>query len=147
LSLPEYRSSGVLNQNDKKTPHKKKNRVLGVYSVRPASVGRTLFNQKKIMRTIYFKFVVQKTAEGKSIFVAVIPDDMLGEDLPSIVEGQAFLMPATIYTGTYPQIKINTDTIEDRTEDFKGLGISGIITSAEWYIKSNLSDDTMGISL
>ena len=99
------------------------------------------------MRTIYFKFVVQKTAEGKSIFVAVIPDDMLGEDLPSIVEGQAFLMPATIYTGTYPQIKINTDTIEDRTEDFKGLGISGIITSAEWYIKSNLSDDTMGISL
>ena len=99
------------------------------------------------MKTTYFKFIAQKTAEGKTILVAVIPDDMLGKDLPTIIEGQAFLMPATIYTGTYPQIKINSDTILDRTEELKGLGISGIITSEQWYIKNDVKEDVMGISL
>lgn len=99
------------------------------------------------MKTTFFKFIAQKTAEGKTILVAVIPDDMLGKDLPSICEGQAFLMPATIYTGTYPQIKINSDTIVDRTEELKGMGISGIITSEEWYIKNDIKEDVMGISL
>lgn len=99
------------------------------------------------MKTIYFKFIAQKTAEGKTILVAVIPDDMLGKDLPMIIEGQAFLMPATIYTGTYPQIKINTDAIVDRTEELKGKGIDGIITSEMWYIKNDITEDVMGISL
>ena len=99
------------------------------------------------MKTTYFKFIAQKTAEGKTILVAVIPDDMLGKNLPSIYEGQAFLMPATIYTGTYPQIKINSDTIVDRTEELKGLGIAGIITSEQWYIKNDVKEDVMGISL
>ena len=102
---------------------------------------------KRLMKTTYFKFIAQKTFEGKTILVAVIPDDMLGKDLPMIYEGQAFLMPATIYTGTYPQIKINTDTIVDKTEEFKGLGIAGIITEAEWYIKNDIKEDVMGISL
>lgn len=100
-----------------------------------------------IMETTYFKFIAQKTAEGKAILVAVIPDDMLGNNLPLIISGQAFLMPATIYTGTYPQIKINTDTIEDRTEDLKGMGIAGIITEEMWYIKNDIKDDILGISL
>jgi len=99
------------------------------------------------MQTTYFKFIAQKTVEGKTVLVAVIPDDMLGNDLPDIYEGQAFLMPATIYTGTYPQIKINTDTIVDKFEEFKGLGVSGILTSAEWYIKNTVQEDVMGISL
>jgi hypothetical protein len=99
------------------------------------------------MTTTYFKFIAQKTVEGKSILVAVIPDDMLGDNLPSIIEGQAFLMPATIYTGTYPQIKINSDTIVDRTEDLKGEGIAGIITSELWYIKNDVERDILGISL
>ena len=99
------------------------------------------------MKTIYFKFIAQKTAEGKTILVAVIPDDMLGEDLPTIIEGQAFLMPSTIYTGTYPQIKIDSGTIVDRTEELKGMGIAGIITSEQWYIKSDTKKDVMGISL
>jgi hypothetical protein len=51
------------------------------------------------MNTTYFKFIAQRTAEGKSILVAVIPDDMLGENLPAIVEGQAFLMPAQCLPG------------------------------------------------
>ena len=99
------------------------------------------------MKTTYFKFIAQKSTEGKTILVAVIPDDMLGKDLPTIIEGQAFLMPSTIYTGTYPQIKINTDTIIDRTEELRGLGIAGIITSEQWYIQNSIKEDVMGISL
>ena len=99
------------------------------------------------MTTIYFKFMAQRTAEGKTVLFAVIPDNMLGENLPDIVEGQAFLMPATIYTGTYPQIKINVDTIKDRTEDLKGQGVAGILTSEEWYIKRDAREDVLGISL
>lgn len=59
------------------------------------------------MKTTYFKFIAQKTFESKTILVQT-PDDMLvTNDLPMIYEGQAFLMPATIYTArTYPQIKI-----------------------------------------
>jgi hypothetical protein len=106
-----------------------------------------ILNENVIMKTTYFKFIAQKTAEGKTILVAVIPDDMLGKNLPSIISGQAFLMPATIYTGTYPQIKINTDTIEDRTEELKGMGIAGIITEEMWYIKNDVKEDVMGISL
>lgn len=99
------------------------------------------------METTHFKFIAQKSAEGKTILVAVIPDDMLGEDLPLIFEVKAFKMPSTIYTGTYPQIKINTDTIKDLTEDYKGLGIDGIITSAEWFISKDVKQDVLGISL
>lgn len=99
------------------------------------------------MNTTYFKFIAQRTIEGKTIFVAVIPDDMLGKNLPDIIEGQAYLMPATIYTGSYPQIKINSDTIINRTEDLKGLGIAGIITSEQWYIENTLEEDVLGISL
>lgn len=99
------------------------------------------------MKTTYFKFIAQKTAEGKTIIVAVIPDDMLGEDLPVIFEVEAFKMPSTIYTGTYPQIKINTDTIVDRTEELKGKGIAGIIMHEQWYLKNTITEDYIGISL
>lgn len=99
------------------------------------------------MQNIYFNAVVQKTLEGKSILVAVIPDDMLGKDMPLIAEIQCFKMPATIYTGTYPQIKVNTDTITDVTERFKGMGIDGILTQNEWYNQTEKKEDLYGISL
>jgi hypothetical protein len=51
-----------------------------------------------------------------------------------------------VFTGTYPQIKINTDTIKDRT-DLIGMGVSGIITEEDWYIKKTQSEDLLGISL
>lgn len=98
------------------------------------------------MKTTYFKFIAQKTTENETIFVAVIPNDMLGDNLPTIIEGQAFKMPSTIYTGTYPQIKINTDTIKER-KDLIGMGIAGILTSEEWYNKTNTKEDVLGISL
>lgn len=98
------------------------------------------------MKTEYFKAIIQKTAEGKSILVAVIPDDMLGLALPQIAEVQCFKIPATIYTGTYPQIKVNTDTVKER-EDLKGMGIAGIVTTEGWYNKTIESEDFLGISL
>ena len=99
------------------------------------------------MNTTYFKFIAQRTFEDKTILVAVIPDDMLGKNLPNIIEGQAFMMPKTIYTGTYPQIKINSNTFVDRTEKLKGMGISAIITSEQWFIKTDVKEDVLGISL
>ncbi len=99
------------------------------------------------MQSTYFKLIGQKTADGKMILVAVVDENMLGENLPAIFEVQAFKMPATIYTGTYPQIKINTDTIKDRTEELKGNGIDGIITKEKWYSKTNEEKDIYGIGL
>lgn len=98
------------------------------------------------MKTTYFKTIIQKTTATHSILVAVIPNDMLGNNLPDIYQMQAFMMPQTIYTGTYPQIKINTDTIEDRS-DLKGDGIAGILTEDNWYSKVVESEDLLGISL
>jgi hypothetical protein len=98
------------------------------------------------MKTTYFKMIAQKTTDNHTILVAVIPNDMLGIELPTICQMQAFMMPQTIYTGTYPQIKINTDTIEDRS-DLIGDGIAGIITEDNWYTKVVESEDLLGIGL
>lgn len=98
------------------------------------------------MKTTYFKFVAQKSVHGTMVLVAVVPESMFGTDVPLIIEGQAFLMPATIYTGTYPQIKINTDTITDRS-DLRGVGIGGIVTAVDWYVKDDVKKDVLGISL
>lgn len=97
------------------------------------------------MTTQYFKLIGQKTA-GKLILVAVVDEDFLGE-VPSIFEVQCINMPKTIYTGTYPTIKINSDTITDITKEKTGLGISGIITESDWYCKTTKGEDTFGISI
>ncbi|GGG97445.1 hypothetical protein [Pedobacter zeae] len=98
------------------------------------------------MKTTYFKTIIQKTTNEHSILIAVIPNNMLGVELPSICEMQAFMMPKTIYTGTYPQIKINIDTLTDRS-DLKGQGIAGIVAQPTWFTKVEESDDLMGISI
>lgn len=98
------------------------------------------------MKQTYLKFIAQKTTENHTILVTVIPNEMLGKDLPGIYELQGFKMPSTIYTGTYPQLKLNTDTIKER-DDLKGLGISGILTSEEFYCQEQIINDPMGISL
>lgn len=99
------------------------------------------------MKNTYFKMIGQKSVNGKMILVAVVDENLLGENLPSIFEVQAFKMAPTIYTGTYPQIKINLEMIKDRTEDLKGSGINGIITEEMWYCKTNEEKDVFGISL
>lgn len=98
------------------------------------------------MKQTYLKFIAQKTTENHTILVTVIPNEMLGKDLPNIYELQGFKMPSTIYTGTYPQLKLNTDTIKER-DDLKGLGISGILTSEQFYCQEQNIPNHMGISL
>ncbi len=100
----------------------------------------------KKLTTTYFKVIGQKSSTLHTILVAVIPNEMLGEGLPDIWEAQAFKMPSTIYTGSYPQIKINTDTVKSR-EDLKGFGIAGIITEDQWYTKTTETPDSLGIAI
>lgn len=95
------------------------------------------------MKTTYFKTIIQKTTDTHSVLVAVIPNEMLGE-LPTIVEMEAFKMPETIYTGTYPQIKLNTDTLKER-KDLQGLGIDGILMQPIWFNKTKEDKDILGI--
>jgi hypothetical protein len=97
------------------------------------------------MANKHFILKGQLTA-GKLVLFAVVDADMLG-DVPSIFQMEAFLMQPTIYTGTYPQIKINTDTVQDLTEEFKGMGIAGIITESGWATKTVETPDDMGINI
>lgn len=98
------------------------------------------------MKTTYFKMIAQKSTKEHTILIAVVPNDLLGKHLPEICEMEAFKLPSTIYTGTYPQIKINTDTIKSR-EDLIGLGVGGIITSPIWAVKEVKDKDMLGISI
>jgi len=99
------------------------------------------------MENIFFKMICQKAPDGKMVLVSVVDENFFGSGTPSIFELQAFKMPATIYTGTYPQLKINTDTIKDRTEELKGEGIAGILTSEQWYCVTKEEKDVLGISI
>lgn len=98
------------------------------------------------MQTTYFKTIIQKSTETHSIMISVIPNDMLGLDLPNICEIQSQLLPQTIYTGTYPQIKLNPETIVDRS-DLKGNGIAVILTQDMWYTKTTDQPDDLGIGI
>lgn len=97
------------------------------------------------METKYFKLFGQKT-EGKLILVAVVDEDFLGKDIPNQFECQSMKLPATIYTGTYPTLKVNTDTIKDVGAEMKGMGIDGVITTMDWYCVTRTQMDTFGIS-
>ena len=97
------------------------------------------------MENLYFKMIGQKTSDGKMILVAVIDEKFMG-NVPNIFEVQAIKIAPTIYSGTYPTIKINTQTIKNR-DDLKGLGISGILTEEKWYNISNKEKNPYGILL
>lgn len=99
------------------------------------------------MKNEYFKMICQKAPGGKMIMMAVVPDDLLGEELPSIFEVNAIRTVPTIYSGTYPTIKVLSDTIKDRTEDLKGVGVSGIITGPNWFNASEEDSNVYGINI
>lgn len=98
------------------------------------------------MKNEYFNFICQKAPGGKMIMMAVVPDTLLGEGLPSIFEVQAVKLVPTIYTGTYPTIKIVSETIKDRS-DLKGEGIVGIVTGENWYNVSQEDKNEYGINI
>jgi len=90
--------------------------------------------------------VGMNTAENKRVLIAAVDADIFGENLPEIFEVQVLKMPSTIYTGTYPQLKINIGTIQSRP-DLIGEGIEGIAREVEWYYKVVEKQDLLGISL
>lgn len=97
------------------------------------------------MADTYFKVFGQKTA-GKLILVTVVDEDFLG-NVPNQFELQGFMPQANIYTGTYPTLKLNTNTIKDVTERFTGIGIAGILTDNEWYCVKRENKNSFGINL
>jgi len=97
------------------------------------------------MDTAYFKMIGQKTC-GKLVLIAVVDAESLGK-VPDIFEVQCIKLPSTVYTGTYPTLKINTETIKDITEEKKGLGVDGLITASQWYYKEKKTKDVFGIGL
>lgn len=99
------------------------------------------------MKNEYFNLIGQKAPGGKMILIAVVPDDLLGNNLPAIFEVQAIKLAPTIYTGTYPTIKINSETIKDRTEDLKGKGVASIVTGENWYNVTQNESDIYGLEL
>lgn len=97
------------------------------------------------MENIFFKLMGQKTS-GKLVLIAVVKEDFFGE-IPTIFECQAIKTPATIYSGIYPTLRINSDTIEDVTEKFKGFGIAGILTENNWYCAKREQEDLFNIQI
>lgn len=98
------------------------------------------------MKNEYFNMICQKAPGGKMVLMAVVPDDLLGEGLPPIFEVQAVKLVPTIYTGTYPTIKVISETIKERS-DLKGAGVAGIATGENWYNTSKEDKDILGINL
>lgn len=98
------------------------------------------------MENTYFKMVGQKVG-GKVVLVAVVDEGVMnGLTLPNSFEVQSLKQAPTIYSGIYPTIKINLDTLKER-EDLKGKGIAGILTTEDWYCKTQKENDIFGISL
>ena len=59
---------------------------------------------------------------------------------------EAFKLPTNIYTGTYPNIRVNTDTITP-TEKQRGESTDGIFTQPNWAIIEKEEKDILGIGL
>lgn len=98
------------------------------------------------MKNEYFNMIGQKAPGGKMILMAVVPDDLFGVEVPSIFQVQAVRTVPTIYTGTYPTIRIVTDKLEERT-DLKGEGVAGIATGENWYNVSQEDRNEYGINI
>ena len=98
------------------------------------------------MKNEYFNMIGQKAPNGKMILIAVVPDDLFGE-VPSIFEVQAVRTVPTIYTGTYPTIRIISDTMKNKTEDLKGEGVAGIVTGENWFNESKEDKNEYSINL
>ena len=99
------------------------------------------------MENTYFKMVGQKAGNGKMILITVVDENFLDcGEVPNIFEVQSLKQAPTIYSGTYPNIRINLETLQDR-KDLTGNGIVGILTGEQWYCTTKKKEDTYGIAL
>lgn len=87
-------------------------------------------------------------ANNKLCIISIVDPTDFGHNLPDIFEMQSIVMDKTIYTGTYPTIKYNTDSIVSR-EDQKGAGIAGLCMETDWYIVEgrDLLNDLLNLKL
>ena len=98
------------------------------------------------MKNTYFKMIGQKVGDGKMILVAVVDENFMNcGEVPNIFEVQSLKQAPTIYTGTYPNIRINLETLKSR-EDLKGKGVAGILITEGWYCEDKEERDIYGIS-
>ena len=98
------------------------------------------------MKNEYFNLICQKSTDGKMVLMTVVDENLLGENLPDIFEVQAIRLVPTIYTGTYPTIKVISESIKER-KDLEGMGVNGIITGTNWYNISKEDKDIFDINL
>lgn len=98
------------------------------------------------MKNEYFNMIGQKTHGRKMILMAVVPDDLFGVEVPNIFQVQAVRTVPTIYTGTYPTIRVVIDKLEER-KDLTGEGVVGICTGENWYNVSQEDKNEYGINI
>ena len=99
------------------------------------------------MKNTFFKTIGYKVGYGKMILLSVVDENFMDcGDIPSIFEVQSIKQAPTIYTGTYPTIKINLETLKER-KDLKGMGAAGILTEEQWYCAEREEKDYLGISI
>jgi hypothetical protein len=81
------------------------------------------------------------------ICLTVKKDDFNECTFPSQFTINGTILPPTVFTGAYPQIKFNPYTIVDRS-DLTGCGIGGIITNENVFTREEqVSDDPLSISI
>lgn len=87
-------------------------------------------------------------ANNRLCLISIVDPADFGDNLPDIFEMQSIVMDKTIYTGTYPTIKHNTDSIIDRG-DHKGAGIGGLCINTDWYIveRKDQINDALNLKL
>lgn len=78
--------------------------------------------------------------------MAVVPEDFFGKSIEGDVEVEAFKLPANIYNGTYPNIRINTDTLLE-TDKHKGFTPDSIFTEPNWAIIEKEEKNILGTGL
>lgn len=98
------------------------------------------------MKNEYFNMIGQRAPGEKMILMAVVPDDLLGIEVPTIFQVQAVRTVPTIYTGTYPTIRVVIDKLEER-KDLIGEGIAGIATGENWYNVPQEDTNEYGINI
>ena len=99
------------------------------------------------MENTYLKMIGQKVGGGKMILMTVVDDDFMDcGEVPNIFEVQCLKQAPTMFTGTYPTIKVNLETLKPRP-DLKGMGASGVLTEESWYCAKREVQDIFGLAI
>lgn len=97
-----------------------------------------------MLKTTHFRAFGQLVGGAPNlVFMCFVMDknDLDLGELPNQFTVDGVKLPPTIYTGTYPQLKLNPETILER-EDLKGMGIAGIVTDeCVFSYKNQFSED------